>query len=1853
MLARIATRKGLSALVLLFTMTLLAPLAVAQQVCGLPGNDPASTASGIVNSYFDGSNQASLGSAATSLTLGAVRAGSATTTIASGDLLIVMQMQDGVIDGSNSANYGSGTGVGKGTTSVGNAGLYEFVRATAAGGAGASITFTPALTNSYTQAAATATLGQRRYQVIRVPQYAAVTLQGVTAPAWNGLAGGVVAIDSSQILTLGGATVEGQTNRAIFLGGKGFRGAVGYGSTANSPDTDWRLSDATSHAHGGKAEGIAGTPRYVALKNNGWGFKTTGIVTDATLVRVDNGVNGYPNGDRARGAPGNAGGGGTDGGSNNNQYNAGGGGGSNYAEGGRGGRPFNRPLNDTNGRGGAAYAGVLNFQRVFLGGGGGAGGTNNSKPENAAYENQAIACNIPDSGDGDTISAKCSSGAAGGGIAILRAKSVTGSGVIDVRGAHGYNVGNDAGGGGGAAGAAVLHVIEGGNASVIASGGDGGNAWASRNLATTCGDGIGGAAVSCRHGPGGGGSGGFIAFSPAALSITADLSGGAPGRTTNGASDTYEANGFNGGLSTFLTPSVPGVIPGALCFPDLRLSKTNGIDVLLTSGTTTYALTVSNAGAVATAGAITLVDVLPVQLSVADGPLALSGAQSADWTCNAASNVITCSSSVVIGASSSSTFAFTANVSAANGDAIVNLARVGGGGDPDNETPTPANTAACTDNHVPLGCAIDADVTNAPFLALAKSGSAFIAGNAGSYTLTVANLGSQPSSGTIRVVDVLPAFVSFTGFTSPSGFACVSTPPNVVCTSTTAIPVGGTATITIDVAVANGASSAVTNRARVGGGGDPVKPGLPPTDGSTASICPAPIPPATSVSNALTGCAAVTDPVRRVDLSLAKTDGQNFMPVNGQTAYQFTVSNNGDAASIGTIFFADELPAPMTWPAALTIGGANGANWACVRVDADTVTCSSSVSIPAGGSSTFSLIANVGAVLTNGTLYTNKARIAAGGDPDLLGTAPTPAQVIACTGNNVAPGCALDINVGQSAAQIRLTKSHPDPQAHNPGDTFAVNLVVTNSGAATTTANIVVVDVLPVGLTYSGGATFTSDGFNCAFTAAPAPGFITCTRTGTMVAGNTRTITFNVTVNTPASNTIVNRAEAGGGGDPQNGTPPTATTAAQCNGSASPSLGCAVDLVPLNADLGISKLQCQGGACGTAIGNYSASMASVLTGTQVRFFLRISNAGPSRVVNALISDSVPSNFTALSVIAVTPSGGATCSPADVSLSGNSLSGTIPSLPSGSTCDIVISGTATTVGNAIPNTATVTAPVGIVDTAPSNNSSTVTTTIVAPVPQLTITKVASASPWTVGIAASYTLSVQNTGTAATVAVATISDPIPAGLTIGVLPAGCTAAGQIVTCSIPAGLAPTATASFVIPVTPTNAAEPSVTNTATVSGGGDPTCDPIAAAHCSDSEGPTPVNAPVLSTTKVGVLDNTVVAPNDQSNVGDTIAYTITVVNSGNGSATGVSVSDPLVGALSCTIGGTGVTLPTPLAAGASLVCTGTYTLVSSDITTGSVANTATTSGTNVCNPTTAGSTCSGGTTTPLDRVPVLTIAKSATPTAFTVGQPASYTITVTNSGTAATVGDIVINDTLPSGISLISAAGTSWSCTGTTVLVCTFSGSLAPGEAAVLTLNVDVAASAIHADNTAVVSGGGDPGCPAAPRCSGTVIVPVGQLPDLTIVKAHVGNFAQGQVGAMYTLIVSNVGGGATSGMVSVTDVPPGDLTPTAIAGAGWSCTLATLTCTRLDVLNPGASYPPITLTVDVSLNAASPLVNEVTVIGGGDDTPFNNEDSDSVVLGGPPVTGIVAVDVDANWALLLLVTTILLLAAPKARRRYL
>ena len=129
-------------------------------------------------------------------------------------------------------------------------------------------------------------------------------------------------------------------------------------------------------------------------------------------------------------------------------------------------------------------------------------------------------------------------------------------------------------------------------------------------------------------------------------------------------------------------------------------------------------------------------------------------------------------------------------------------------------------------------------------------------------------------------------------------------------------------------------------------------------------------------------------------------------------------------------------------------------------------------------------------------------------------------------------------------------------------------------------------------------------------------------------------------------------------------------------------------------------------------------------------------------------------------------------------------------------------------------------------------------------------------------------------------------------------------------------------------------------------------------------------------------------------------------------------------------------------------------------------------------------------------------------------------------------------------------------------------------------------------------------------------------PVLMITKTHTGNFAQGQQHATYTVTVSNAANaGPTNGIVTVTETLPSGLTLASMAGTGWTCT--TNSCTRSDVLLGGASYPAITVTVNVTANASSPQVNQVSVSGGGSATASA---TDSTTIIAPPVapTGLTA-----------------------------
>jgi uncharacterized repeat protein (TIGR01451 family) len=121
--------------------------------------------------------------------------------------------------------------------------------------------------------------------------------------------------------------------------------------------------------------------------------------------------------------------------------------------------------------------------------------------------------------------------------------------------------------------------------------------------------------------------------------------------------------------------------------------------------------------------------------------------------------------------------------------------------------------------------------------------------------------------------------------------------------------------------------------------------------------------------------------------------------------------------------------------------------------------------------------------------------------------------------------------------------------------------------------------------------------------------------------------------------------------------------------------------------------------------------------------------------------------------------------------------------------------------------------------------------------------------------------------------------------------------------------------------------------------------------------------------------------------------------------------------------------------------------------------------------------------------------------------------------------------------------------------------------------------------------------------------------DLTIVKSHAGDFTQGDTGKTYTITVTNSGSGATSGTVSVTDTLPTGLTATAITGAGWTCTLGSLTCTRGDALAAAGNYSAITLTVNVANDAPASVTNRASVSGGGETNTGNNTANDPTVIG--------------------------------------
>jgi uncharacterized repeat protein (TIGR01451 family)/LPXTG-motif cell wall-anchored protein len=135
-------------------------------------------------------------------------------------------------------------------------------------------------------------------------------------------------------------------------------------------------------------------------------------------------------------------------------------------------------------------------------------------------------------------------------------------------------------------------------------------------------------------------------------------------------------------------------------------------------------------------------------------------------------------------------------------------------------------------------------------------------------------------------------------------------------------------------------------------------------------------------------------------------------------------------------------------------------------------------------------------------------------------------------------------------------------------------------------------------------------------------------------------------------------------------------------------------------------------------------------------------------------------------------------------------------------------------------------------------------------------------------------------------------------------------------------------------------------------------------------------------------------------GQVVSYSFVVTNTGNVTLTSVGVTDPLPGlsAVSCPV--------STLAPTISTTCTASYTATQADVNAGSIANTATVSGTPPSGPPV---TDTGSATVTAPTTPGITVVKSTTSTQYsTVGQVLNFTLTATNTGNV-TLTNVTITD----------------------------------------------------------------------------------------------------------------------------------------------------------------------------------------------------------------------------------------------------
>ena len=195
-----------------------------------------------------------------------------------------------------------------------------------------------------------------------------------------------------------------------------------------------------------------------------------------------------------------------------------------------------------------------------------------------------------------------------------------------------------------------------------------------------------------------------------------------------------------------------------------------------------------------------------------------------------------------------------------------------------------------------------------------------------------------------------------------------------------------------------------------------------------------------------------------------------------------------------------------------------------------------------------------------------------------------------------------------------------------------------------------------------------------------------------------------------------------------------------------------------NADLAITKTD---------------GVTTVTAGGSVTYTITASNAGPGNATGATVADTFPAILTG--TWTCVGAGGGTCT---ASGSGN-INDTVNLPPGGSVTYTVTAAVSAAATGTLVNTATVTAPAGVTDPNPGNNSATDTDTIDQAV-DLVITKTDGVTTVTAGGSVTYTITASNAGPSGANG-AMVADTFPATLTgtwtcVGAGGGTCTASGS---------------------------------------------------------------------------------------------------------------------------------------------------------------------------------------------------------------------------------------------------------------------------------------------------------------------------------------------------------------------------------------------------------------------------------------------------------------------------------------------